>query len=138
MSDLAEIMKKDIKSTVPGEPLIMAARRMRDERIGSLLVKKNDTYVGVLTETDIVRKAAAEGKDLSTLSVESVMTKPIVSIESTKTIRDANDMMGNYGIRHLAVSEAGKIVGIVSVRDILLYFKTYADPIYSEPKIAQD
>ncbi|GJL55593.1 MAG: histidine kinase [Nitrospirales bacterium] len=138
MSDLAEIMKKEIKSIEAGESLIMAARRMRDERIGSLLVTSNADYVGVVTETDVVRKAAAEGKDLSSLTVDTVMTKPVVSIESAKTIRDANDMMGEYGVRHLAVSEAGKIIGIVSVRDILLYFKSYAEPTYAEPKISQD
>ena len=138
MSDLAEIMKKDVKSIAADQPLIMAARQMRDERIGSLLVENHDIYVGVLTETDIVRKAAAEGKDLSTLSVEAVMTQPIVSIETTKTIRDANDMMGDCGVRHLAVSEAGKVVGIVSVRDILLYYKSYAEPSFSEPNITQD
>ncbi|GJL49918.1 MAG: histidine kinase [Nitrospirales bacterium] len=138
MSDLAEIMKKEIKTIDAGKSLIMAARQMRDDRIGSLLVKANGEYVGVITETDIVRKAAAEGKDLSSLTVEAVMTKPVVSIESTKTVREANDLMGECGIRHLAVSEAGKIVGIVSVRDILLAFKSYAEPTYSEPKIAQD
>jgi len=138
MSDLAEIMKKEIKTIDAGKSLIMAARQMRDDRIGSLLVKANGDYVGVITETDVVRKAAAEGKDLSSLTVEAVMTKPVVSIESSKTVREANDLMGECGIRHLAVSEAGKIVGIVSVRDILLAFKSYAEPTYSEPKIAQD
>ncbi|GJL64745.1 MAG: histidine kinase [Nitrospirales bacterium] len=138
MSDLAEIMKKEIKSIEAGQSLIMAARQMRDDRIGSLLVKANGDYVGVITETDVVRKAAAEGKDLSSLTVEAVMTKPVVSIESTKTVRDANDLMGECGIRHLAVSEAGRIVGIVSVRDILLAFKSYAEPSYAEPKISQD
>ncbi len=138
MSDLAEIMKKNVKSISADQPLIMAARQMRDERIGSLFVENHDVYVGVLTETDIVRKAAAEGKDLSTVSVESVMTHPIVSIESTQTIRNASDMMGEHGIRHLAVSEAGKVVGIVSVRDLLLHYKSYAEPSYSEPNITQD
>ncbi|WP_447968913.1 CBS domain-containing protein [Nitrospira sp. M1] len=138
MSDLAEIIKKNIKSIEASESLIMAARQMRDERIGSLLVTSNNDYVGVVTETDVVRKAAAEGKDLSSLTVEAVMTKPVVSIESTKTVRDANDLMGECGVRHLAVSEAGKIIGIVSVRDILLYFKSYAEPSYAEPKISQD
>ena len=138
MSDLAEIMKKDIKSIAVDQPLIMAACQMRDERIASLLVKKKEDYVGILTETDIVRKAAAQGKDLSTLSVEAVMTRPIVSIESTRTVRDANDLMGECGVRHLAVSEAGKVVGVVSVRDILRYFKSYSEPSFSEPKINQD
>ena len=138
MSDLAEIMKTDLKSIAVDERLIMAARRMRDERVGSLLVKKNEGYVGILTETDIVRKVAAEGKDLATLSVEDVMSQPIVSIESTMTVRDANDMMGDRGVRHLVVREAGKVVGVVSVRDILMYFKSYAEPSYSEPNITLD
>ena len=138
MSDLAEIMKTDIKSIAVDQPLILAACQMRDERIASLLVKEKDDYVGIVTETDIVRKAAAHGKDLSTLSVEAVMTHPIVSIESTRTVREANDMMGDCGVRHLAVSEAGKVVGVVSVRDILSYFKSHAEPSFPEPKINQD
>ncbi|MEC4673850.1 MAG: CBS domain-containing protein [Nitrospirota bacterium] len=138
MTDLAEIMQKTIKSIAADQAIVNAARRMRDERIGSLLVEENDDYVGILTETDIVRKAAAEGKDLSTLSVKKLMTQPLVSIESTKTIRDANEMMGTWGIRHLVVCEAGKVVGMVSIRDILRYFKSFSEPVYSEPNITQD
>ena len=138
MTDLAEIMQKTIKSIAADQAVVNAARRMRDERIGSLLVEENDNYVGILTETDIVRKAAAEGKDLSTLSVKKLMTEPLVSIESTKTVRDAHDMMGNWGIRHLVVCEAGKVVGMVSIRDILRYFKSFSEPVYSEPNITQD
>ncbi len=138
MTDLAEIMQKTIKSIAADQAIVNAARRMRDERIGSLLVEENDDYVGILTETDIVRKAAAEGKDLSTLSVKKLMTQPLVSIESTKTVRDAHDMMGNWGIRHLVVCEAGKVVGMVSIRDILRYFKSFSEPVYSEPNITQD
>ncbi len=138
MSDLAEIMRKNIKSIDVDQFAIAAARRMRDERIGSLLVTKDDEYVGILTETDFVRKAAAEGKNVSTLSVEALMNQPVISIESTKTVRDAIDRMGDFGIRHLVVREAGKVVGMVSVRDILMYFKSFTKPSYSEPNITQD
>ena len=55
MTDLAEIMQKTIKSIAADQAIVNAARRMRDERIGSLLVEENDNYVGILTETDIVR-----------------------------------------------------------------------------------
>jgi len=138
MSDLSEIMRKKLKSIASDQFAIEAARLMRDERIGSLLVKKDDDYVGILTDTDFVRKAAAEGKNVATLTVEDLMSHPIVSIESTKTVRDAIDRMGDFGIRHLMVSEAGKIIGMISVRDILLYFKSYTKPSYSEPNITQD
>ena len=138
MSDLSEIMRKKLKSIAADQFAIEAARLMRDERIGSLLVKKGDDYVGILTDTDFVRKAAAEGKNVATLTVEDLMSHPIVSIESTKTVRDAIDRMGDFGIRHLMVSEAGKIIGMISVRDILLYFKSFTKPSYSEPNITQD
>ncbi len=138
MSDLSEIMRKKLKSIAADQFAIEAARRMRDERIGSLLVKKGDDYVGILTDTDFVRKAAAEGKNVATLTVEDLMSHPIVSIESTKTVRDAIDRMGDFGIRHLMVSEAGKIIGMISVRDILLHFKSFTKPSYSEPNITQD
>jgi signal-transduction protein with cAMP-binding, CBS, and nucleotidyltransferase domain len=138
MSDLAQIMQKKLKAIAADESAMAAARRMRDEKIGSLLVEKNGDYVGILTETDIVRKAAAEGKNMSTLSVEALMHEPIVSIESTKTVREAMDRMGDFGVRHLAVCKAGKVVGMVSVRDILLHFKTYAPTSFSEPNITQD
>lgn len=138
MSDLAEIMRKNIKSIAAGQSAIDAARRMRDERIGSLFVEKNGDYVGILTETDFVRKAAAEGKNVSTLSVEDLMNHPIISIESTKTVRDAMNRMGDFGVRHLMVTEAGKFVGLVSVRDILLHFKSVSAPSYAEPNITQD
>ena len=138
MSDLSEVMRKNIKSIDADQFAMEAARRMRDERIGSLLVKKGDDYVGILTDTDFVRKAAAEGKNVATLTVEDLMSHPIISIESTKTVRDAIDRMGDFGIRHLMVSEAGKIIGMISVRDILMYFKSYTKPSYSEPNITQD
>ncbi len=138
MSDLSEIMRKKLKSIAADQFAIEAARRMRDERIGSLLVKKGDDYVGILTDTDFVRKAAAEGKNVATLTVEDLMSHPIVSIESTKTVRDAIDRMGDFGIRHLMVSEAGKIIGMISVRDVLMYFKSFTKPSYSEPNITQD
>lgn len=138
MSDLAEIMRKSIKSIAADQSAMDAARRMRDERIGSLFVKKNGDYVGILTETDFVRKAAAEGKNVSTLSVEDLMNHPVISIESTKTVRDAMNRMGDFGVRHLMVCEAGKVVGMVSVRDILLHFKIVSAPSYSEPNITQD
>ncbi len=56
MSDLAEIMQKSIKSIAADQATVNAARQMRDERIGSLLVEENDDYVGILTETDILLK----------------------------------------------------------------------------------
>ena len=101
-----------------------AARKMRDERIGSLFVNKDGQSVGIVTETDVVRKAAAVGRDLHTTPVHELMSHPILSIDQQSSARYAVDIMSNAEIRHLAVTDNGTIVGLLSVRDILDYFKT--------------
>jgi signal-transduction protein with cAMP-binding, CBS, and nucleotidyltransferase domain len=133
MSTLAEITQTDLKSISCDASVKEAATRMRDEKISSLLVEKNHDLVGIITDTDVVRRAVAEGKDLTRMSVQTIMTSPIATIESMRTIQDAHDMMGDLGVRHLGVTDKGKLSGVVSARDLLVYFKRV-----SEPKISQD
>lgn len=133
MSSLSQVMRKELKKIAHDASVRDAAKRMRDERLGSLFVDKGGNLVGIVTETDVVRRAVAEGKDLAKVTVQSIMTSPIVTIESTRTVQDAHDMMGDLGVRHLGVTTGGKLVGLVSVRDLLVYFKRV-----SEPKITQD
>jgi signal-transduction protein with cAMP-binding, CBS, and nucleotidyltransferase domain len=83
-------------------------------------------------------------KPLGKLTVEKIMTSPICTIEGNQKVDEAQDMMGDLGVRHLGVTQGGEIVGVVSVRDVLMFYKRYAQskiaPVvtYSEPKIAQD
>jgi CBS domain-containing protein len=144
MSTVAKIMNKQPKSVGPGISIVSAAKKMQTERVGSLLVKKGKTFVGIVTDTDIVRRAVASNKNLGKMTVEKIMTSPICTIEGSQPVDDAQDMMGDLGVRHLAVTKAGEIVGVISVRDLLLFYKRYAqskiplDAGYSEPKIMQD
>ncbi|MFQ5991067.1 MAG: cyclic nucleotide-binding/CBS domain-containing protein [Nitrospiraceae bacterium] len=133
MSTLTELMQKELKKISYNSPVRDAARRMRDEKVGAMFVEQNGNLIGIVTETDIVRRAVAEDRNLSTITAQSIMTTPIATIESSRTVQDAHDMMGDLGIRHLGVTQQSKLVGVVSVRDLLLYFKSV-----SEPKITQD
>lgn len=133
MSTLVQVMRKELKNVRYDVSVKDAAKRMRDEKVSSLLVEKNDELIGIITDTDVVRRAVAEGSDLTKTAVYTIMTSPIASIESLRTVQDAHDMMGDLGVRHLGVTEKGKLVGVVSVRDLLVYFKRV-----SEPKISQD
>jgi CBS domain-containing protein len=141
---IARIMTKNPKSVGPNTSVMSAAKTMRTARVGSLFVKKGKKLVGILTDTDIVRRAVAGGKPLGRLTVEKIMTSPICTIEGSQTVDDAQDMMGDLGVRHLGVTKGGEIVGVVSVRDLLRFYKRYAQSIitaeqeYSEPKIGQD
>ena len=137
-------MAKRPKTIGPKTSIASAAKTMRTARVGSLLVKKGKKLTGIVTDTDIVRRAVASGKPLGKLTVEKIMTTPICTIEANQSVDDAQDMMGDLGVRHLGVTKNGEIVGIVSVRDLLLHYKRYAQssisPVetYSEPKISQD
>ena len=133
MSTLGELMRKELKQVTAATPVREAAKQMRDERVGSLFVEKGGRLIGIVTDTDVVRRAVADTKDLDRLTVEQIMSSPIATIESTRAVQDAHDMMGDLGVRHLGVTEGGQLTGLVSVRDLLLYFQRF-----SEPKIMQD
>lgn len=133
MASVADLMQKDVKKVPHTTTVKKAAVMMKSGKIGSLLVQKKRDLVGIVTETDIVRRAVATGADLEKLTVEKIMTSPVVTIAAHQTAQDAHDLMGDLGVRHLGVTEGGKLVGVVSVRDLLIYFKRY-----SEPRITQD
>ena len=144
MSTVAKIMSKQPKTVGPSLSIVSAAKKMKTLRVGSLFVKKGKKLVGIVTDTDIVRRAVAISKPLGKMTVEKIMTSPICTIEGSQPVDDAQDMMADLGVRHLAVTQAGEIVGVVSVRDVLMFYKRYAQskiPVeapYSEPKIFQD
>ena len=144
MSPVSSIMTKSPKSVSPTTSVVSAAKTMKSARVSSLFVKKGKEMVGIVTDTDIVRRAVSSGKPLGKLTVEKIMTSPIRTIDASRPVDDAQDMMGDHSIRHLGVTRAGDIVGVVSVRDLLLYYKRYAQSkipsamAYEEPKIAQD
>lgn len=128
MTNLANLMSREVKKISHDATIREAAELMGRFEIGSLLVEQNGEYVGILTETDIVRKAVAKGLDLGKEKVSAITSKPVISLDQTRSPQDAFDMMGEAGVRHLAVTDRGKIRGIVSVRDLLLYFKKQSEP----------
>ncbi len=113
-----EVVSKD--TTV-----VVAAERMAVKRIGCLLVESDDPTsgpIGVMTEADLVRKVLAEGLDPMVTMVDRVMVNPILTIAGNRSMLDASQLMETHRVRHLCVEEAGEIVGIVSVRDLVRSF----------------
>ncbi|MDH4185612.1 MAG: CBS domain-containing protein [Nitrospira sp.] len=98
-----------------------AARIMRDRGIGSLFVTNGKEIVGILTDTDMVRRVVAAGADTQKTTVEQIMSAPIMTIEENKTLLDANDLMAQTHLRHLGVTKEGKLVGMISVRDLVVF-----------------
>jgi len=123
MLPLAVLINRDIKSIHRDASLREAARLMRDKQVGSLLVEEHGEHVGIISETDVVRRGVAEGLDPDEVPVHTIMSSPIITLDVGKSAVDANGVMSERGIRHLAVTEHGRIIGVLSVRDLLVYFK---------------
>ena len=123
MLPLSILMTKEVKKVDSKTTIFETAQLMRNYKIGSLLVEENHECIGIVSETDLVRKGLAESLDPHKAHVNSIMSSPLISIDIKKSAKEANDMMSEGGIRHLVVTEHGKIVGMLSVRDLLIYFK---------------
>src|SRR6185503_5041775 len=117
------MMNRDIKKISPDAKIRELAQLMRDKKIGSALVEQANDYIGIVSEADLVRKGLAEGLNPDQATVRQVMSSPIITIDINRTVADANDLMAKRGIRHLPITELGKIVGIISVRDLVICYK---------------
>ena len=98
-----------------------AAEMMRDNGIGSIFITSGEEIIGILTDTDLVRRVVAVGADPLTTTVEQIMSAPIASIEGNRTLLDANDLMAKQHIRHLGITKDGEMVGMISVRDLVVF-----------------
>ena len=94
---------------------------MRDHNIGSVFIARDKEIIGIVTDTDIVRRLVAVGADPSKTAVEQIMSAPIVTVDENKTLLDANDVMARDHLRHLGVTRGGKLVGMLSVRDLVVF-----------------
>jgi len=122
---LAVMMRRTLRTISPDTTLLEAATLMRDTKVGALLVQEAGHYRGIVSESDLVRKGMAESCPTRETLVRAVMSSPLLSIEITRSAHEASEKMAEHGIRHLAIAEEGQIVGMISVRDLLRYFKNW-------------
>jgi signal-transduction protein with cAMP-binding, CBS, and nucleotidyltransferase domain len=133
---VADYMSHDVRSVHKDAPIKEAGRLLQKWKVGSLLVDDGARYVGIITDTDLSRKAVAKGLDPNTTTVKACMSKPVISIEDDEPLAAAITLMKHKGIRHVAVTEDGTIVGILSVSDILRAYAELAG--LNEERAGQD
>jgi predicted transcriptional regulator len=100
-----------------------AAQLMRKKRIGSVIIMEKKP-IGILTESDIIEKVVAEDKRASDVLVKDIMTTPIIVIEPYIDLEEAMKTMSSCNIRRLPVVEEGKLIGIITQKDIIRYSPT--------------
>jgi CBS domain-containing protein len=116
---LSVLMATTLATIQSDASLRASAELMREKRIGSLLTIEAGEIVGIVTERDLVWKGLARNRDSDGTHVSAVMSSPLLRIDINRTIRDASQAMAEQSVRHLAVTENGKIVGVLSIRDLV-------------------
>lgn len=119
LSVLRVLMQTTMETIASERTVLEATQAMAEKRIGSLLVLKAGDMAGIVTETNVVRKLIAAGLPASSTSVGAVMTAPLIQIDIDDTACDASRLMAEKRTRHLAVTEDNKVVGLLSVRDLV-------------------
>jgi CBS domain-containing protein len=92
---------------------------MADKYVGALLVIAEDKLVGVVSERDYARKVILQGKSSKQTQVKEIMTSPAIFVTPEQTVQDCMRIMTDKHIRHLPVVEDGKILGVVSIGDLV-------------------
>jgi len=127
---IEQIMVRDVLSIVPERSLYEAARIMGEKHIGSLLVVKYETPVGIITERDLLREVVNKeialekdwlvgGASIKEEKVEKSMSYPLIMISLSSSIKEAAQMMIEKKIRRLPITEHGRVVGIVTSADLI-------------------
>jgi CBS domain-containing protein len=103
----------------PDAKVIEALQLMAQKDIGALLVMDGGRVVGIMSERDYARKVILHGKSSQDIAVRDIMTSGVVTVDPSKTVEDCMSLMTQRRIRHLPVCEGDKLVGLVSIGDLV-------------------
>jgi len=119
------VERQNVASVVTGDTVISAAKMMAEKHIAALIVADSDgNLIGILTERDLTQRVLAEGLDPSEVTVDEVMTDNPDTLSAEDSARDALELMQSRKYRHLPVTEDGKCIAVVSIRDLYATVKS--------------
>lgn len=122
LNEILQVKGSAVHSITPDASLVEVARRLVDHHCGSLLVCQRgdcDRVFGIITERDLLQAAAANDGSLQNLRVDQYMTSMLITANPQSTIEDVMGLMTENRIRHVPVLEGDRLVGMVSIGDIV-------------------
>jgi len=127
---VGEVMTRDPLTVDADATVEEAAKMMMQHACGSCLVEQRNAIVGIITERDIIRRAAANGLSLKETKVSAIMSTPITAVPPDISIEEAAKIMASKKVRRLPVVEKGTLVGVLSITDL-------AVPLLRKAELAQ-
>ena len=122
MKTVAELLKAKparVVTVTPEMSVLEAIKVLAAQDVGAAIVMTGTRLAGILSERDYTRKVILQGRSSNTTRVEEIMTANVVCVSPRTKARDCMALMTDRQIRHLPVVEAGRVVGMVSIRDIV-------------------
>lgn len=119
VQQLLETKRHGVVSVSPDSTVLDALRVMAEREIGAVLVTDGEHLVGIFSERDYARKVVLQGKASKDTPVREIMTDKVVCVRPTQTIEDCMNLMTDKRIRHLPVLDSKKIVGVISIGDVV-------------------
>jgi CBS domain-containing protein len=119
VKEILETKGKEIWSLTPETTVFDALKLMADKKIGAVLVIKDDKVVGIMSERDYARKVALHGKSSVQLTVNEIMSDKVLYVENTQSVEECMALMINKRVRHLPVFDGSKLVGFISIGDVV-------------------
>jgi len=115
---VGDCMTQDPLTIGPKKTISDCAKLMKEHKIGSIIVVENDIPIGIVTNQDLVFRAVAKGISYNT-KIEKIMSSNVIQITPDLDIFEALDVMNKNVIRHISVANEGKLVGYLTLKDIL-------------------
>jgi CBS domain-containing protein len=120
MHTLAQVFRERALVTArPDDSVLDVARRMTECQVGAIIVLDRDRLVGVFSERDLMTRVLVAGRDAATTPVSAVMTRDVVTAEMRDRVDACEEKMRRAGCRHLPVLADGRVIGMLSMRDLL-------------------
>lgn len=122
MANVRDMIRKkgsEIFSISPAASVFEALESMAEHNTGALLVMEGDKMAGIISERDCVRKVELEGRHVRETTVGDIMTSEVITVSCDQPLEECMSLMLEKGIRHLPVYDDRKLMGFVSVRDVL-------------------
>jgi IMP dehydrogenase len=123
MKTVAELLRakpaRGVISVRPEQSVLEAIKLLASENVGAAIVMTGDRLAGILSERDYTRKVILKGRSSDTTRVEEIMTANVIVVSPRTKARECMALMTEKNIRHLPVMDEGRVVGMVSIRDIV-------------------
>ena len=122
MSSVKQLLQNKspaIYAIEPDDPVLEAIQQMAEHGVGALLVMKGNELVGIVSERDYARKVILRGRSSSETPVWQIMSSPVLTVRPEQSVQECMQLMTDRRVRHLPVVEQGRVVGVLSIGDLV-------------------